>query len=383
MTTTSPPHATHWPEPPRARLLGHLPGWTHDGLGLLEAGARTGPVFALQLWRKALVGYRPDWNRFVLGDTETFRSHGSLSQLSPYLSGGVVATDEPGHRLRRAELNPAFHRRVVTERFADVFSEIARDALPTGAFDARTWASELVYRMIKAAFVGPRFPDAVLQAFLAPLDRPLPSPLLRRPFKIRRLERDLRRAFADPDPATLAPLFADLDGGVEEARVALAAAYDTTAHTLTFALWELALHPEFNDAAVTADVVAEALRLYPAGWIGSRVTAVDTEFDGRHIPAGRLVLYSPFLTHRDADLWDRPSEFRPERFADPRPAWGYLPFSAGSRTCLGAGLATLMLRTAVSTFAGKALTPISTSVAPRGGITLTPSGPVLLHRSGR
>jgi cytochrome P450 len=68
---------------------------------------------------------------------------------------------------------------------------------------------------------------------------------------------------------------------------------------LAFALWELAARPELNDPTLTAAVVREAQRLYPAGWIGSRVTARPVEVDGGHIPPGRMVLYSPYLTHRD------------------------------------------------------------------------------------
>ena len=45
-----------------------------------------------------------------------------MSQLSPYLAAGVVATDAPEHRARRALLNPAFHRRVVTPQFAERFA---------------------------------------------------------------------------------------------------------------------------------------------------------------------------------------------------------------------------------------------------------------------
>ncbi|MDQ2739010.1 MAG: cytochrome P450, partial [Actinomycetota bacterium] len=209
----------------------------------------------------------------------------------------------------------------------------------------------------------------------------LPGPLLPRPFRIRTMDRALHRAFDDPDPETLAPLFASIPGGVQEARVAIAAAYDTTAHTLAFALWELAGHPEFNTAQATESMVQEAMRLYPAGWIGSRVAVTDTEFDGRTIPAGRMVLYSPYLTHRNPQLWDDPLTFRPDRFTGGLPAWGYLPFAAGERTCLGAALATLMLRTVISAFAGAGLQRISTAVRPRGVITLTPDGPIVLRRT--
>jgi hypothetical protein len=63
--------------------IGHLGRWARDPLGLIEEGARLGPVFKLKLWRRTTLGYSPAWNRFVLGDLETFRSQGSMSGLTP------------------------------------------------------------------------------------------------------------------------------------------------------------------------------------------------------------------------------------------------------------------------------------------------------------
>lgn len=369
------------PSPGTSAVLGHLPRWTSDPLSLLEEGAERGPLFDLALWRKATVGYLPDWNRLLLGDLVGFRSRGSLSQLSPYLSAGVVATEAPAHRHRRAELNPAFHRSTVHATFTDGFAEVVRRSLPVGQFEAADWASAVVRSLLVESFVGPAFPRRVLESFLAPLERPLPGPLLRRPIRIHRMNTALRAAFDDPASGTLAEHFAGLDGGVEEARVALAAAYDTTAHTLAFGLWELAGRPELNDRSVTRQVVQETLRLYPAGWIGSRIASRDTPFQGVTIPTGRLVLYSPLLTHRSPAVWRQPLAFRPERFAEPIPAWGYIPFAAGERTCLGAHLATLMLRTAIGAFAGSTLTRVSGDASPRGVLTLTPGQRLLLRRS--
>ncbi len=368
--------------PARQRLLGHLPRWTSNPLALLEEGAQAGGVFSLQLWRKAVVGHSPDWNRFVLGDLTNFRSRGSLSQLSPYLSAGVVALDAPAHRRRRAELNPPFHRRAVSGAFEQTFGDIARAGLPEGDFEATAWAAGVIRQMLTAAFLGPRFPDAVLRSFLAPLDQTMPGPLLRRPIRVRRMEAALRTNFADPAPGTLAAHFAALTGGVEEARVAIAAAYDTTAHTLAFAVSELAARPDLNVPEMTGQVIDETLRLYPAGWIGSRVAVGACEFGGHPIPAGRLVLYSPYLTHRSPALWKDPLQFRPERFAEPLPAWGFIPFSAGERTCLGAALATSMLQAAVGAFAGSSLTRHSGPAVAKAGLTLTPASPVLLRRVG-
>ena len=368
------------PRPRGVPVLGHLPRWTSDPLRLLEEGAALGPVFDIRLWREVTVGHTPEWNRTVLGDLDTFRSRGSLSQLSPYLSAGVVSQDDPGHRARRAELNPTFHRKAVTTAFAADFGDLLPTLLPRGEFDAGAWASRVVLTMLSRTFFGASFPTEVLQSFVAPLDSPMPGPLLRRPFRIRKMNAALETHFRHPGPGSLAELFAGLDGGVEEARVVIAAAYDTTAHTLAFALWELAARPDLNDPAMTAQVVEETLRLYPSGWIGSRICTADTVVDGVQVPAGRMVLYSPYLTHRSEQLWTDASVFRPERFDQPRPAWGYIPFAGGERTCLGAGLATLMLRSAVSAFAGTRLGRVSGDGAVRGGLTLAPAGPLRLRR---
>ena len=77
------------PSPRTTPPIGHLWRWTFQPVDLLAEGARIAPVFQLSLWRRVVVGYRPDWNRAVLGDLETFRSRGSLSDLTPYLSAGV------------------------------------------------------------------------------------------------------------------------------------------------------------------------------------------------------------------------------------------------------------------------------------------------------
>lgn len=373
------PHTFPSPRRDYLGMIGHLPRWGANALDLLEEGAQLGPVFQVQLWRPVVIGWSPAWNRMLLGDLDGFASRGSMSQMSPYLAAGVVATDAPQHRPRRSLLNPTFHRRVVTPQFTERFTEVVQKTLPTGTFDAVRWASKMVRELLKAAFLGDGFPDTVLRSFLAPLDRGLPSPLLPRPLRIPAMDRALARAFREPDPATLAPLFSELQGGVQEARVAIAAAYDTTAHTLAFALWELAGQPE----CAVDSVVQETLRLYPAGWIGSRVATHDTQFNGVPIPAGRMVLYSPYLTHRDPELWTDPLSFRPERFGAPLPAWGYLPFAAGERTCLGASLATLMLRSALAGFDASNLRRISSDVRPKGIITLTPGGPIMLSRHVR
>jgi len=112
--------------------------------------------------------------------------------------------------------------------------------------------------------------------------------------------------------------------------------------------------------------------------MGSRRCAADTEFGHISIPRGTLVLYSPYLTHRDPALWPEPLRFRPERFAGPVPAWGHIPFAAGERTCLGRSLARLVLDRVLAAMAGGDLRFIAGDLRPRAGITLAPSGALRL-----
>lgn len=372
-----------FPAPRTQPLVGHLGRWGTDPLTLLEEGAALAPVFRLRLWRPAVVGSSPAWNRFVLGDLDTFRSRGSLSGLSPYLAGGVVRSDLPQHRSLRTQLNPGFHRRAIAT-MTTALRSVVTENLPTGQFDAVAWSATLTQELLAVAFFGGTFPRKLLKDFLEPLDTKPPGPFLRRPRLFAHMNRAITSALLHADDTTLAATFAAMNDGVEEARVALSAAYDTTAHTLAWLLWHLADRPASREAADTEhadteNLVSETLRLYPSGWLGSRVAARDAEFAGTTITAGTLVFYSPYLTHRDAELWPDPLTFRPERFTEPLPAWGYLPFSAGARTCLGASLATLILRTVADELRGQ-LTRVTAEQTVRAGLTLAPAGPLLVHR---
>ncbi|MCW2529020.1 MAG: cytochrome [Pseudonocardiales bacterium] len=368
------------PQPQTEPIVGHLGRWAKDPLRLIEEGAAQGPVFSLRLWRRAMVGYSPEWNRFVLGDLDTFRSKGSMSGLSPYLAGGVVQTDAPRHRLARRELNPHFARRSV-EPLASKIVEISKRRLPAGDFDAVVWSSAVVRDVLASTFFDNLLPDALLARFLDPLDRPLPGPFLRRPLLFRRMNQALAVALGSTADDTIGAAFRGRPDGVEQVRVALSAAYDTTAHTLAWLLFHVADNPEWLLPHRRDGVIDEVLRLYPAGWLGSRRCGLDTEFQGIEIKRGTLVLYSPYLTHRDPAQWKDPLTFAPERFEDPLPAWGFIPFSAGERTCLGASLARLVLDQVLTAFEGSELTRVGENPGARAGLTLAPSGPLLLRRT--
>lgn len=69
----------------------------------------------------------------------------------------------------------------------------------------------------------------------------------------------------------------------------------------------------------------------------ARNTIVVENFD---IPPMTTVCVLPFIQHRDEEMFPDPEEFVPERFLDEEiksklHAFGYIPFSAGARNCIG------------------------------------------------
>jgi cytochrome P450 len=131
-------------------------------------------------------------------------------------------------------------------------------------------------------------------------------------------------------------------------------------------------------------VFEEAMRLYPPVWVLAREAIEDDELNGYHVPAGSMILISPYVIHHDPRYWDNPEGFAPEHFAQDRrserPRFAYLPFGGGPRQCLGMGLALLEARLIVATLAQHFrldavpwhrvdIVP-SITLAPRGGMPM-------------
>ena len=154
----------------------------------------------------------------------------------------------------------------------------------------------------------------------------------------------------------------------DECITIMLAGHETTANALSFALWLLGQHQDIQQrlheeaAAVlgsrtptAADyahlpyataVFSETLRLYPPVWTVARTCVIPYEIAGYKIPRGAVLVAPQFVVHRDPRFWPDPLRFDPDRFSPEnrernksRPRFAFYPFAAGSRQCIGEGLA--------------------------------------------
>ncbi len=150
-------------------------------------------------------------------------------------------------------------------------------------------------------------------------------------------------------------------------------------------------HPTWDDLGAliyTEQVVKEALRLYPPAYTFSRVPVVDDNLGGYHVPAGTMVVVSTYATHRFQPYWPNPEGFDPDRFtrenSDGRPNFAFIPFGAGPRVCVGAGLAMVQAKILVAMTAQRFSLDLEAShrVEPAPGTVMRPRWgmPMRVHR---
>ncbi|KAG0435988.1 hypothetical protein HPB47_018206 [Ixodes persulcatus] len=92
----------------------------------------------------------------------------------------------------------------------------------------------------------------------------------------------------------------------------------------------------------------ESLRLYPSFPVIGRVLDEDVTMEGHVIPKGVMCFISIYSLHRNPKYFKDPEEFIPERFLSEeiktRHPFSYIPFSGGSKNCLGQKFAMLEMK---------------------------------------
>jgi len=224
-----------------------------------------------------------------------------------------------------------------------------------------------------------------------------------------------RRATTDDEERLLDALLAAYDDGSftraelrDELVTLLLAGHDTTALTLTYAWYLLAGHPSVDERLggevadldgpldpsdldaldVTGRVVSESLRLYPPAWLLLRRPTRPVTLAGYGLPADAPLLLSPWALHRSERWYESPTSFDPSRWRPgrgrDRPAFAYVPFGAGPRTCVGRQFALVEARVVLAEVARRVrFVDPPESLRLRPTLTLHPDGPVELTVEAR
>lgn len=127
--------------------------------------------------------------------------------------------------------------------------------------------------------------------------------------------------------------------------------HESTASLLTSALYELLMARQRGEVVTESidTVVEEILRLHPpfplATW---RFATRDVTLSNIDIPSGAPILVNLAAVNHDRLTCPQPDEFIPHR--DPI---NHVSFGVGAHYCIGAGLARLETRTAISAFLGR------------------------------
>ncbi|AUM13093.1 cytochrome P450 [Ketobacter alkanivorans] len=389
---------------PSSHLLwGNLKPFMADILGYLESTANFGPFIQFRLFntRVYLVSDPELVNTVLTNKSQSFVRNRSFAKRLRRLFGHGLLTSEGDEWKRLRKLSaPAFQPKSTNTYIPiinDEVKKLAKDWDGCTQVDIAHEMSKITARIITRCIFGMELEvdmaemedtmDQLMSSLGPRLRYPIYTPdwlpvggnvLYRK--AVKRVDRfiysGIQARLADngeQQPSLLADLMAasgnDGDSRKSHLRDQIVtlflAGHETTASTLTFAFILLSKHPQqfaklcaevrscnldaFDNLnaireslPVTYNIIREVMRLYPAGYIFGRTVINDTQLGAETLKKGSLVMVSPYVIHRNPDVFPNPEQFDPDRWLNLDVSRSqYLPFSAGARTCIGEYLAML------------------------------------------
>jgi cytochrome P450 len=388
------------PGPKGHFILGVMREFNKDTLGFIERCRDYGDVVRMRfLYVYAYFLYNPDDIEALLTtNAKSFRKAQSLR--SPFFArlvgNGLVTSEGDFWRRQRRLAQPAFHRQRINS-YGDVMVDFTTRAIPKWRTNEVLDISREMNRLtleivVKTLFNADISGDAdrvgvVLSEVVKPfasqatlkwiLDNRLPTPGHRRYFNlVAEIDRIVfriiseRRSTKSDEGDLLSMLLQaqDEDGSQmtdaqlrDEVMTLFLAGHETTALSLSWSWYLLAMHPEkerkfheeLNEVLqgrlpgvedlpklkYTDMIAKEAMRLYPPAYAVGREALEDLEIGGFRVPKRSQVFAFQWVTQRDERYFSKPDEFIPERW-DPESIetiskCAYFPFGAGPRQCIG------------------------------------------------
>jgi cytochrome P450 len=380
--------------PPEAELQFDV-GSTDDSLErMIELFARHGDTYRVYVPARRsytyVIHHPDDVKRVLVSNHRNYTKGVGLDRVRILLGKGIMTSEGELWKRQRYMMQPMFHRRVISgfatviaqanDRCIERWQGLARRGEPINLTDEM---SELTLEIVLRSIFGRDLDRLTQQLGGNPFEVVArePSRDLQFAYKFRSLTKLVaqliaqRRAGSEEHLDFVAMLMnaRDKESGepmgerelIDEIMTLVVAGHETTASGLNWTWYLLSQHPQVEarlhaeiDAAAdmpaptlgeveqlryTRQVIDEALRLYPPGWVLSRRTIEADELGGYPVPAGTNVLLPLYLLHRHPRFWRDPEAFEPERFApeheSQRPRFAYMPFAAGPRHCIGESFA--------------------------------------------
>jgi cytochrome P450 len=392
-------HPAEVPEPPGPQEQFDI-GSTADSIDRMrEFYARHGNVYRVfapgrKSWTY-VINDPEDVKRVLVSNHRNYTKGIGLDRVKILLGNGIMTSEGEFWKKQRYMMQPLFHRRVI-ERFLGMIVEtnealIERwegEAAAGKPIDVTEEMSQLTLDIVLKSIFGADLARLAQASGGNPFEVVAREPErnLQFAYKFRSLAKLVaglvheRRSAGRDEHDFLGMLMnaRDKESGepmaeralIDEVMTLVVAGHETTASALNWTWYLLSQHPQAEarlhaelDAAqdighggkaggtfhaldqlpYTRQVIDEALRLYPPGWLLSRRTIAADRLGGYPIAPHTDILISPYFLHRNVDHWPEAETFRPERFAPEavaaRHRFAYIPFAVGPRHCIGENFA--------------------------------------------
>ncbi|KAM0903963.1 hypothetical protein ACQ4PT_018352 [Festuca glaucescens] len=376
---------------------------------------------------------------------------GSNPHIARLLGKGLVLTDGDDWKRHRKVVHPAFNMdklkmmtvtmsdcagsmmsdwKAKLEKGGDVeielssqFEELTADVISHTAFGSSyTEGKKVFLAQRELQFLA--FSTKINQPVLIKLFRYLPT---KKNLKISKLDKEVRTMLMNIIKSRLAakdtmgyghdllglmleacapehgenPLLS-MDEIIDECKTFFFAGHDTSSHLLTWTMFLLSTHPEWQeklreevlrecgDEVPTSDMLnklklvnmflLETLRLYAPVSVIQRRAGSDLEVGGIRVPQGTVLTIPIATIHRDKEVWGKDAnEFKPMRFekgvtmAANHPN-ALLSFSSGPRSCIGQNFAMIEAKAVIAVILQRFSFSLSPKYvhAPMDVITLRP-----------
>ena len=316
------------------------------------------------VWVPALDGWvvvGRDLAAAVMRDARTFTVDDPRFSTGQVIGPSMLSLDGAEHERHRSPFAHAFRPAEVTRRYdafvVDTATRLVATVAPSGQGDLRrtlagplavavvarslglddlepdrllSWYGQIV-AAVEAVSIGDPIPAEAHEAY-----RRLGASLTAAGRRTESVLRDVSVTLSETETIANSAVF--LFGGIETSE---AMTSSLVAHLLQ--------RPDQldrlrHDRSLLDNAVEESLRLEPAAARVDRYATTDVELGGAPLRSGDLVIVSLSAANRDPRVFERPDEFLIERTN----ARSHLTFAVGPHACIGAQLARMEARAAVT-----------------------------------